>query len=350
MPRVAWPPAAPGRNEWAGADIVWDPRRVRSTGDDTPATSLVRYVWRMSGWHQAGLVGIALVSAGLSVLPIQLQQRIIDDAIRPGDMALLGWLVGAYAAVIVGQQVVKVILRAYQAWIGYSAIAYTRQHFSRTQSHPDGEPEPSGEQIAILTTETEKLGRFVGSGPSDAVVSLATIVALLAYMAAVEPIIVLASLPLLLAQVFSAPIFQRRLDRLIERRLGAVRRMADTALTQAKEVADAEDGGLLGRRVRHIFNVSMWLELWKIAMKATINAIGALGPLAVLAIGGWLTIRGDTTIGVVVAFMSGFTRLTDPMREVIMQYRQYAQARVQHQMIADTVTGAVEERRGSSPS
>lgn len=327
---------------------VWDPRQVTSTGDDTPAASLPRYIWRMSGWHQAALVAIALVSAGLSVLPIQLQQRIIDDAIRPGDMALLWWLVGAYAAVILGQQIAKVSLRTYQAWVGYSAIAYTRRHFSRTRAQLAGEPEPAGQEIAILTTETEKLGRFVGSGPSDAVVSIATIVALLGYMAAVEPIIVLASLPLLLGQAFLAPVFQRRLDRLIERRLGAVRRMADTALTQAKEEDDTSDGRMLGRRVRHIFNVSMTLELWKIAMKATINMIGALGPLSALAIGGWLTIRGDTTIGVVVSFMSGFSRLTDPMREVITQYRQYAQARVQHHMIADTLSDAAKEARSRS--
>jgi hypothetical protein len=38
--------------------VAWGrlrPVRIRRTGDDTPARSLYRYVWRMSGRHQAWL-------------------------------------------------------------------------------------------------------------------------------------------------------------------------------------------------------------------------------------------------------------------------------------------------------
>ena len=44
------------------------PLRIRRTGDDTPARSLYRYVWRMSGWHQAWLSLLAVVGLGILVI------------------------------------------------------------------------------------------------------------------------------------------------------------------------------------------------------------------------------------------------------------------------------------------
>jgi ABC-type bacteriocin/lantibiotic exporter with double-glycine peptidase domain len=47
-----------------------------------------------------------------------------------------------------------------------------------------------------------------------------------------------------------------------------------------------------------------------------------------------MVIEGETTIGVVVAFISGFDRMSTPLRELIAYYRIAAQASVQHRMIA----------------
>ena len=57
------------------------PREIESTGDDTPAASLWRYVWRMSGWHQVGICLLAVVTAGLTAVPLELQRRIVNDVV-----------------------------------------------------------------------------------------------------------------------------------------------------------------------------------------------------------------------------------------------------------------------------
>mgnify|MGYP003403376523 CR=1 FL=1 len=47
-----------------------------------------------------------------------------------------------------------------------------------------------------------------------------------------------------------------------------------------------------------------------------VNFFNGLAPVAALVIGGYLVITGQTSIGVVVAFISGFDRLADfEMRE-----------------------------------
>jgi ABC-type bacteriocin/lantibiotic exporter with double-glycine peptidase domain len=47
-----------------------------------------------------------------------------------------------------------------------------------------------------------------------------------------------------------------------------------------------------------------------------------------------MVIQGETTVGVIVAFISGFDRLSAPLRELVNYYRVAAQAAVQHRMIA----------------
>ena len=56
-------------------------------------------------------------------------------------------------------------------------------------------------------------------------------------------------------------------------------------------------------------------------------------------VGGYLAIEGATTIGTVVAFISGFRRLADPSRELLAYYRLAAETRVQCRLIAKWLTG-----------
>jgi ABC-type bacteriocin/lantibiotic exporter with double-glycine peptidase domain len=69
-------------------------------------------------------------------------------------------------------------------------------------------------------------------------------------------------------------------------------------------------------------------------MKAVLNTLNLLAPLAVLGWGGYLVIEGKTSIGVLVAFLSGFDRLAAPVRELLTFYRTAMQAAVQHASIA----------------
>ena len=50
--------------------------------------------------------------------------------------------------------------------------------------------------------------------------------------------------------------------------------------------------------------------------------------------GGYLVMQGQTQVGVIVAFISGFEKISAPVRELVSFYRVAEQARVQHDMIA----------------
>jgi ABC-type bacteriocin/lantibiotic exporter with double-glycine peptidase domain len=59
-----------------------------------------------------------------------------------------------------------------------------------------------------------------------------------------------------------------------------------------------------------------------------------LAPLSVLMVG-YLVINGETTVGTIVAFISGFERMADPSRQLIAYYRLASESQVQYRLIAE---------------
>lgn len=61
--------------------IILPPKYIGTTGDDSPASGIWRYTWRMTGWHQIVLCAIAIAVAALNLAPIEIQRRMVDEAL-----------------------------------------------------------------------------------------------------------------------------------------------------------------------------------------------------------------------------------------------------------------------------
>jgi ABC-type multidrug transport system fused ATPase/permease subunit len=314
------------------------PRRVRPSGDDRPARGLWGYVLRMSGPHQLGLCGGAVLVAVLDVVPVELQRRLIDDAIAPGDAGLLWQLAGLYLATVVLHQALKFGLRLYQGWVSESAVVHTRRHSLRTRLRraERGElkaEEDPGASAMVVGTEIDKLGSFVGSGVSDACSHFALLAGVFGYMIWTEPQLALVSALLLAPQGVIAPLLQGRLNRLTRTRVRLLRSLGARA--------GERRGALTGvvRLLPRVYGNRLAIQTVKAGMKGLLNLLNQLGPLAALAYGGWMVTQGETTVGTVVAFVSAFQRLAGPLRGLLTFYRQWEQARVQHGLVARWMTG-----------
>ncbi len=315
------------------------PREFPRSGDDTPATSLLRYVWLMSGWHQVSICLLAVFTAGLTAIPLELQRRIVNDVMENADLGLLWLLASIYLAVLLVQGLTKYALRLYQGWLSESAIRYNRGHLSRLHEghqakESDGaEDENGGQVVSVIGQEVDKLGGFVGEGLSQPCTNLAMLLAIGGYMVVVEPLVALVSLVFVLPQIILLPLFQRYINRLIAQRVRLMRNLGDslTALPAEEGGFEASD---LPAELDAIYDNRLRTFLLKFGLKASNNFLSALAPLSVLLIGGLMVMEGETTVGVIVAFISGFDRLSAPLRELIAYYRVAAQANVQHKMIA----------------
>lgn len=301
------------------------PREVERTGDDTPAGSVWGYVRRMSGWHQVGVCLIAILAAVINLVPVELQRRIVDDGIAAGAPETLLLLGGIYLGTLLTLQVVKFGLGIYQGWLAESAIAYTRRHLLSLHEARESEHDSGGKAVQITGAEVDKLGGFVGSGPSQAARNGALLAGAIVYMLVIEPEIALLGLALLVPQVVVTPLMQRRLNRLVGIRLELLRRLGDRV---------SEGCGSEAPEIGSVFRNRMKFFVWKFGLKALLNLLNGLAPLGVLIWGGLMAIDGETTVGVLVAFLAAFERMSGPIRQLIAFYRQAAQAEVQHRMIA----------------
>ena len=99
---------------------------------------------------------------------------------------------------------------------------------------------------------------------------------------------------------------QADLNTLVERQVGLVRRLGDETVTQA--ASKSKTTGKEFRTIRAIFRNRIQFYFFKYGLKTLLSVANAIGTLVVLIVGGYLVIQGKTTIGVVVAFVSGFER------------------------------------------
>ncbi|MCC9625725.1 ABC transporter ATP-binding protein [Thalassospira sp. MA62] len=314
------------------------PRTPERTGDDRPASSLWGYVWRMSGWHQVSVCLIAVAVAALGIVPLELQRRIVDNAISNQDLNLLIYLGSIYLAVVVIHGLIKLVLRMYEGWLSESAIQYNRKHLTRLHAHnhtgDDDDHGGNGRAVSIIGSEIEKLGGFVGDGLSQPVVNSGMLLFGLGYMISVEPIIGLFGVIALIPQVALVPVIQKRINALIEERVKKMRKVSDDLSDLETPTKDDDELTPINKGVEGLFYNRMKLFFLKFGMKALINFLNALAPICVLAIGGYMVIQGETSVGIIVAFISGFDRMSSPMRELLSYYRVAAQAAVQHKLIA----------------
>ncbi len=292
----------------------------------------------MSSHHQIYIALLALTVAALSMAPLELQRRLINDAIGAADLRLLVILATIYLAVLLLQGGLKYALRLYQGWIGESTIRHCRRHLfgvhlDRRCTDSDGEN--SGRAVSIIGAEIDQLGGFVGEALSSPLVNGGMLIALFGYMLVVEPLIAGISVCFFLPQILTLPWIQKRLNRLIDRRITMLRDLGDLIASDPEESAGEDEPDGLNRSLRRIYRNRIRLYCWKFAGKALVNLMNALAPLSVLVVGGYLVIQEATTIGVVVAFITGFERMANPMTELIAYYRLAQQMRVKHEKIAE---------------
>lgn len=309
------------------------PRRIERSGDDSPATSVWVFVARMTGCWQLVACALSLAVTALALAPIELQRRLIDDGVMKGDSQLIVILGLIYLGVVILHQASKFALSLLQSWLSESTIIYTRRHLWRLRGH---EPSHNGEGrdiVNVLSVEMEALGGFAGAAPSQALANAAMLVGGLGYMFYVQPAVALCGLALLVPQAVLAPLMQRRLNRLISIQVRLKRRYAaaigDESPPGAKE---------MNRRTRDLFQNRMHFVLWKMLLKASLNLLNAAAPIAVLVVGGAMVIAGESTVGVIIAFVGGFNRLAEPVRQLIAFYREAAEAGVRHDMVAEWMT------------
>jgi ABC-type bacteriocin/lantibiotic exporter with double-glycine peptidase domain len=297
---------------------------------------VLRYVWRESRAHQLWLCLLAGAVFPLTMVPLELQRRIVDRAIGGEDLRLLGLLGGAYLVVVLLQGGLKYALRWYRGLVGERAMRRLRWRVRQAAapSAAGGGEAGRGESVSIVSTEVERVGGFIGESLSEPVLQVGIFVSVLGYMLVVQPTIALVSLAFFVPQVIFVPLLQRAANRRAQRKVRLVRELGELLI-----LPQSDRGASYRDRLDQVYRSRLQYYALKFLIKFLNNLLNQVAPLSVLMVGGYLVIEGATTIGTVVAFISGFRRLADPSRELLAYYRLAAETQVQYRLIAKWLAG-----------
>jgi len=288
---------------------------------------LYGYILHISMRQQIVLSLLTVVVAGLAMVPLELQRRIIDDAITPGNERLLVILALAYLAFAIFSGLLKFMRSVYQGRLSEGVIRSLRKRLTRHKFGP-GDP-GEGSVVSMVSAEAEQLGGFVGESIGFPLLQGGTLLSVVGYMLFVEPLIALVALAFFIPSLLLAPWIQRRLNLLVERRTTRLRELGDIIAEDLDDGADTV--------IDEIYRLRKRIFVLKYLAKFVNNLVGHLGPIAVLGFGGSMSIAGQTELGVLVAFVTGFEKIMDPARQLLDFYRRAAQMRVQYRLIVDAV-------------
>lgn len=301
--------------------------------------SLYRFVWQRNRTFQIGLALLSLVVAGLTMVPLELQRRIINEAIGERDIRLLAILCGIYAGVVALQGALKFAMRMGRGRIAAGTVRDLRM---RTFCHADAADDPrvavstdsgQGTAISIISSEVRQIGGFVGSAISEPVAQGGMLIAVFGYMLYVQPSVALAAMAVFAPQVIVVPKVQAMINERTRKRTEEIRSIGDS-LTGPDGGEDDESRMEDNRsRIDRIYRLQMRSYLLKHGLKLFINVLKHAATLTVLGFGGWLVIQGRSEVGTVVAFLSGVERIYDPWRDLVRYYRSAADAAVKWSLV-----------------
>src|SRR5690349_20192939 len=120
--------------------------------------TIMGYVVRSSGRHQIALAVLSAAVFGLSSVPLELQRRVVNDAIKNGATQTIMWLAIAYAGVAVLEQALKMALNVYRSWVSEDAVRALRKTLEDVEGAEPCERDATGTHTAMAVAEAEPIG------------------------------------------------------------------------------------------------------------------------------------------------------------------------------------------------
>ena len=311
---------------------------LKGRSDALPA-GLFRYVWASSARHQLALVALSVSVFALSAAPLELQRRIVNDAFYSDDFQPILWLALTYAAVVLAEGGIKLVLNIYRAWVSEHAATASAAHSARRDRWRRG-------RRATMVLEVEPVGGFVGAAVSEPVLQGGILLSVFGYMAYLDPRLAVFSLLIFSPQLIFVPLLQRAINRRVEVRVLTMRAISEGIVRHAGAI-HAGTHATQEHRVDQVFVLHMEMFKLKFSMNFLMNLTHHLGVAAALALGGWYAIRGQVEIGTVVAFVSGLGKVNDPWGDVVNWYRDMTINRVKYRLVANAMgrlSGSPQER------
>ncbi|MEU6376711.1 ABC transporter ATP-binding protein [Streptomyces sp. NPDC046909] len=318
------------------------------------ARRLAGYAWRYPKDVVLAL-GSSLVGMAVMALAPLITKVIIDDVIGDHSRSMTTW-----AGLLIGSAVVVYVLTYIRRYYG-GRLALDVQHDLRTEMYGtitrlDGRRQDelsTGQVVGRATSDLQLIQGLLFMLPMT-IGNFALFLVSLVVMAWL-------SLPLTLVALAVAP----ALAWIARRSRSKLHPATWYAQAQAAAVAGVVDGAVGGVRVvkgfgqeeqetgklrevsRRLFAGRLRTIRFNSRYTPALQAVPALGQVAMLALGGWLAVRGHITLGTFVAFSAYLAQLVGPVRMLAMVLTVAQQARAGTERVLELIDTEPSMKDGS---
>lgn len=300
------------------------------------------------------LLLIIIVAVVARVVPLEMQKRIVNEAIKLKNVDLLVLYCGIYLAAFVTASGLKFGINALQSIIGQNTLAEMRRHlYSHILTLPQSffRKTQSGLIVSSMTSELATAGDFVGMAIAVPLSNVLTLLAFAGYLLWLNPLLAAVSFSIYPAVLLVVPPLQKRVNRYNKQRVDANRSYSGRIGESVEGIHEIKanaaftiESRYLGERIERLRKIRIIWNLYRFAVKVVNNLFTNFSRFLIFALGGYLALKGRLELGALVAFLSAQEKLYVPWKELIRFYQAYQTAAVTYQRTMDYY--AVEAEKG----
>ena len=306
--------------------------------------SLFAFIWKYSKREQLFLLAFTIFTFPFLYATLELPKRIINDAIGASSDLVRAFgteftqtqflmaLCFAYLAAVLVHGLLKMRLNTMKGVLSERLLRRFRfRLISRMMRFPRSyyQTTSQGELVSMVTSEAEPMGGLMGDMVAQPAFQAGQMLIIVLFLFLQSVWFGLAGVALIPLQAWLIPLLQRQINLLNKERIKEVRQLAADIGETAAGITDLRTNGgwrfrLAGftARLGNLFGIRFQIYQKKFFMKFLNNFITQLTPFFFYLVGGYLAIRGDITVGALVAALAAYKDLSSPWKELLAYYNQ----------------------------
>lgn len=294
---------------------------------------------------QALLIGIILITVATRVLPLEMQKKIINQAISMRKIDLLLMYSGMYLAAVVSASLLKGVITLLQTYLGQRALAKMRKElYAHILTLPLSffRKANPGMVVSSLVTELAPAGEYVGQSIAVPVTNILTLLSFAGYLFYLNPTMAAISMAIYPIVIILIPQLQKRSNRANKKRVDITRNLSSRINETISGIHEIHGNGsykIENRKysqfVEELFKIRIVWILYKQGIKVFNNFFQNLGPFLLFLVGGYLAIQGKFDLGALVAFLSAYEKIYDPWKELMDFYQVHNDASVRYERVME---------------
>lgn len=322
--------------------------------------SLYRYIFVNSKNSQILLLALILLMMPVVYITLELPKMIVNQAIEGEEIpeALFGYemdqirylfvLCVCFLLTVVVSGLLKYKINVIRGTLGEKVLRgfrYTLYEQVLRFPLPRFKHVSQGEIIPMITAETEPLGEFIGESYSLPIQQGGLLITYLIFIFLQNFWLGLAAISLYPFQLWLIPRLQRSVNVLAKQRVRKMREVAGEVGETVSGITDIHgndtsryERALFDIRLREIYEIRFNIFRRKYFIKFLNNFIAQLTPFFFYLVGGYFVIRGDLSLGALIAVLAAYKDLSGPWKELLRYYQRKEDLRVKYLQIVDQFT------------